>query len=1081
MTFANICLANTVDYRYQKAFKVQRLSLADGLSQSAVSDIIQDENGYIWLATEDGLNRYDSYDFEIFRHDFLNDNSIHENWVVTLLEEPGVGIWIGTARGISFYDPVDKSFTNFTEQDTDLQSYVSDLHMDQNGVIWVATTKGLFFIDKNRKKIERFISAAGQMEFGTILSITDDGRRVYASGAGCILQIDLTSLEMVNLCEQNSLEEIKDIRLNVILVNKDILWIGSSAGLYRYDLHDYSWQNFHHDNKNSNSLNDNYVQDLLFDSNDRLWVATTEGVSAYDQNKQIFKHYTRQIYAEDGLSSNDVLKLFSDEDGLMWLGTYTGGVNILDPNQNRFDHILTRSDVANLGRNNTIHAIEKDSSDNLWLGSYGAGLFRYNLLSAELSKPLNDALYEYDKFVYSLMLDSKNRLWIASLEELNLLDLNTNTIAKLRFTVDGNVVNSIFSVNRLLEDANGSIYIGMTSGLFKIVQIAKVDGITEINLHDMTEELPKEFTLYSPSISSIVQDREGDFWFGGEAGLIYYQVKLNQWDYFKYSKGNLQSLSNDNVQVIFEDSQGFIWVGTGDGLNQVVKSTLGNNSVYFKRITAHDGLPSNAIYGILEDDNNQLWLSTNSGIVKYKSNSPVMEIYKEADGISSNEFNTGGYFVDENGWLYFGSIDGVTVIKNDGFKRDSKNIRLEYAKISIGQRQVNVRKLNSSFKPTVVQGADEVSINVRMVNINYEKLGTQRYRYRINGVSDKWTYLGTQRDIFITGLTEGDYDLQVQSRLIGNDWSAQSKSLKIVVSTSFWNSNHAFYLIVFGVLSLFIAMIYYVSIFYRRKLILTGKKIDRESLRLKEIRNDKKSLGEELASKETEVAYLQSKVRLFEHKLDSEKYRDVATGFYKLSYITKLVASTEQNTKGSKVTKNLNTYQSITVIELTDFFEMHKTYEFLALAEFLSKVSKLIKEQMAAECPMFFVREGVFMIINVRQDPTVFEQSLIELYDLIKITHFEFANGISESVELGITCTNIAKIKMDNKSDMSLLASRILKLHGEILQISDKKASTRCYNITIQQQKKIMSEENEMLSFSELVQHKIIRLSELKV
>ena len=1068
--------ANPPDYRYQKAFRVQQLSLDDGLSQSAVSDIIQDQNGYIWLATEDGLNRYDSYDFEVFHHDFLDDTSLHENWVTKLLEEPGVGIWIGTARGISLYDPLEKKFTSFAEQDADLRSSVTALHMDPNGVIWVAAEEGLYFIDQNRKKVKRFTSSNNQFKPGPITTITGSGNYLYTAGNDCILRINLTNLESVNLCQQIKWEELKGHRILSILVVNKILWVGTNGGLIRYDLESASQQHFLHDPNDANSLSDDYVQALLFDDHGDLWVATTEGVSVYNQDRRVFRHYRRKIYTEDGLSSNDILSLFLDQDGLMWLGTYTGGVNILDPNQNRFDHIFTKSDVVKLGENNTVHAIEKDSSDNLWIASYGAGLFRYNLLSAQLSRPLNDAKIRYDKFVYTLMADRNNRLWIASLEELNLWDLENNEILETQFFIDGRPSKPPASVNRLFEDVNGDIFVGSNHGLFKITQVTQRAQKLHITLHDMTGELPESFTQYDTSILTIIQDSVGDYWFGGTAGLIHYRVKLNQWEHFKHSKGNRQSLSNDNVQVIFEDAQGFVWVGTGDGLNQVIKSKLGQNSVYFNRITTRDGLPNNSIYGILEDDSKQLWISTNSGIVKYASNSPGMEIYKKADGISSDEFNTGAYFTDENGWLFFGSINGVTVIKNGQVENKQTQKRLRYAKILVGTRSINVGKLNLSEDPMLVQGVDDVSINVKMVNVNYRKLGTQRYRYRINGLSDKWNYLATQRDVFITGLAEGDYQLEVQSRLIGNSWISQSKSLSIRVITSFWNSNQAIYVIALFVLILFVSAIYYVSLFYRRQLAVTSKRKDIESLRLKEIRSDKSTLGKELAQKEQEVAYLSNKIRLFEHKLDSEKYKDVATGFYRLSYLVKLFKRTQADNDNKKKADDLLDYQSIAILDLMNYQELYQRYDFLSLAEYLSKISSLIRNQLPSKYHVFFVRDGIFLVMSTIKVLSEFEQSLIELSDNINRTKFEIANGVSASANIAFTSADLATFKVTNKSDLPILANKILKFHHEILDSATDPSRPHRYAISVKNKKNVMNIDNDTQSFSTLKEAGIVEL-----
>lgn len=1016
--------ANPTDYRYEKSFRVQRINMEQGLSQSVVSDIIQDREGYVWLATEDGLNRFDGYDFKVFRHDYLDEGSIHENWTIKLLEEPGLGIWVGTAAGITFYDYTTGNFNNYSEAGSDLRSMTTALQKDQSNNIWVGTDRGLFYIDSNRTAAKRFVSNLGEKIERSVATLAENNDYLFAGGYDCIHRIDKESHAIYDLCLDSPLESIRSKKINLLLINENKLWIGTTDGLFSYDLLTKQLNEFRHQQDEPNSLSDNYIQDLVFDSKNILWIATTEGVNAYSEEDNKFIRYQRKIYAEDGLSANDALCLFIDDSDLLWVGTYTGGFNILDPNQNRFDHILNHSDVVNLGKNNTVHGIEKDRNDNLWIASYGGGLIRYNLLSAELSRPLNDVGFEYDKYVYALLVDHKEYLWIGSLDDLYMYDLKNSKILETTIYVDNKSIEALNSVNNIYEDSNGVVWLGRSTGLLKVYSTKKTNNQLEIRARDVTYEFPSSFNRYNPAISSIVHASDGSYWFGGTAGLLHYKPTVDEWVHFQNSRGNHQSLSNDSVQTIFEDSRGFIWVGTADGLNLVIGSKIDIDAIYFERITTHNGLPNNAIYGVLEDDAGQLWISTNAGIVNYSRSESNMGLYNAVDGISSDEFNTGAHFTDADGRLYFGSINGITVIKPKVAIKENLRNRLLFSKVKIGERELDVKFLNDSEKPSIIQQQDEMSIDIKMVNIDYAKLGTQRYRYKLHGFSENWFYLGKQRNIFLAGLDEGRYELEVQSQKVGQNWQVEPKRLSIVVKTDYWNSRAGYLTIALILLTLFAISLYYVRVFYRRKIHLIDKKLIRESVRLRELRVDNDVLKKEVLKKENTVLNLREQAEEKRKQLDSEKYRDITTGFFKIDYLRQLKQNTEteerqpisnnQVENGDEelgVTTEENRV-SITLFELTGTNHLISEHGKLALAEVLVEVASDIRKILKPGNQIFIINDGLFAFCNFGSSNATIEhqKNVNYLASYIERSVFDVLNGISISCSVAFTIFEISDV-----------------------------------------------------------------------
>lgn len=1035
--------ASIQDYRYQKAFKVQRLSLSDGLSQSVVKDVIQDSDGYVWLATEDGLNRFDSYEFKTFRHDHKNNKSLHENWVISLIEEPGYGIWVGTVSGLSFYDPEDQSFTDYTTFNPDLRTSIPSFLLDDNSVVWVASDNGLFWINRDKNEVVPFLSSTGKGLEDEITSLAESTDYIYTASSNCIHQIDKGDRGLTNLCDKQPLQFLHQAVLTVIKIHDELLWIGTSSGLYRYHLKTGVLTEYINRSTDPTSISDNTINDLLIDNNSLLWIATPKGLNLYNNNKDIFERYSQQTFAEDGLSSNDVISLYLDNQDLIWLGTYGGGVNILDPNQHQFEHLLTRTDVIDFGNNNTIHGIEKDHQQNLWLASYGGGLINYDLLTGKISRPLTDSNFIYDEYVYSLLFDHANRLWVGTLRDLIIVDVEQKKAIQTQFTIDGQPVEGIDGVTRIYEDHHGNIWIGSVNGLLKVTGIESNNGILQIELTDLTHKLPNDFSNFSTTISTIINDQYDNLWIGGYAGLVHYKVDQDEWQHFRYDKENPQSLSNDSVQVLYEDSQGFLWVGTADGLNLVNRSELDKETLYFERITTYEGLPNNSIYGILEDQEQQLWISTTSGLVKYSHNTTNMDVFSSIDGLSSDEFNTGAYFSDNEGKLYFGSINGITVVNHITNSSSIENKQLLFSEVKVGDRNIDIYKLNHSNKPSIKQYSDEAAIDISVVNINFDKSGTQRYRYRILGLEDKWNYLGVNRKLFIASLPEGDYQLEIESQLAGQNWS-QVRRLDIEVKSSFWSSREAYILIALSFVILFISSLIVIARIYRSRVTKMNTKMKVERLRIKELRADNETLKHELQIKESEVNSLSKTIELDQEKLDMEKYRDATTGFYRINYLEQLDEENFDNHSNYESSTVFSGYISLAVFELTDYNAIHNKLGPIAVSELLAKVSICLRQKTDSQTQIFYVKNGIFMILNGRDKWSEFRDIVINLrYQIIR-SEFNVVNGVSAHSEVSLSIMDISQSDVNSKPELVSLVNLIRQSHDFYMQ------SNRSFAVEIQ-------------------------------
>jgi len=1023
--------SNIQDYRYRKAFKVQRLSLEQGLASSVVQDIIQDQQGYIWVATEDGLSRFDSYEFKNYRHDHKNKFSLHENWLVSLAEEPGKGVWVGTVSGVTFLNHDTQQFKNYSTEDTQLQAMITEITRLTTGELYFATENGLYFFDENNDAVVPFESSLGKKITSDVGSIGDTKDFIYVSSSDCLTRITKSSKALFNMCDLPSLEVLKGRYILKVLVVGDTIWLATNRGLFHYEISSDKLREFYHEPNNKDSLASNYVQDLALDGNGSLWIGSTVGLDYYNSDKESFEHYTQQDSSAEGLSAKDIGVLLIDKEKLLWLGTYGGGLNILNPNQHKFEHILTKSDVSNLGKDNTIHGIVKDRNHNLWMASYGGGLLKYDLLSGEISKPVQLSNSELVSHIYSLFIDHEHRLWLGGYDKLSIVNLDTEVELDTLVYVDGELIQKFDRPNQITQNYQGDIFIASEGGLFQLEKLEQTDGAVSVFLKNMTRELPVSLTNKTQVITAVIDDADGNLWIGSRAGLVYYQVDKNQYNYFVYESDNPQSITSNVIQVIYEDSYGFIWIGTSDGLNRVVRSSVDKDTFYFERITTYEGLPNNSIYGILEDQKRQLWISTNLGIVKYANGAVTSDTFRSVDGLSSDEFNTASYFSDAEGRLYFGSINGVTII-NDvvSYTRENQN-NLVFTHVQVGDRELDLFNLNNQTNPLIVQHSDENAIDISVANISYEKLGTQRYRYRIEGVNEKWVYLGTRRNIFIAGLPEGKYKVEVQTQMAGLPWANKSKLLNVVVETDFWSSSQANYLIGIIFLGVFAISILSISRYYKDLVERSQKKTTLEALRVKELRVDNESLKDELAEKAKSIQTLNRRVEIGEKKLDIEKYRDVSTGFYRLNYFYRLEGD-DFLEEGADSGKGFDCYKCIAVFELKDYSEIFQNLGPLAVSEFVSQVSMVIRRNLNSRIQIFQIQSGIYLILGCEIEYQQFEDELLNLGHIIERFEVSVANGLSEHSRVSQTFMDVQKVSINSKRQLDVAIDLLIQLHQQL-------------------------------------------------
>ncbi len=1043
--------ANVLDHRYQKTFRIQSLSIEDGLSQSSVNTFFQDENGFIWLGTEDGLNRFDGYEFKIFETKHSDPTSLHNNNVRVIQEDPKRGLWLGTEAGPSFYDYKTQKFTNLQLQFPALKGLITGIGILKSGDVYIATTEGLFFYNQTTKTAQIFETESGTVFDGWISginivpSVNEAPQRIFFATSNCAYEIKSPNT-IETLCEGDFEVWAEDNPVNAFAYVDERIWLGSHQGLAYYDMKSKTFKEFSAGDGQYN-VTSLFTYNFFVDDKNDVWIATNKGINVYRNEEGIFDKYLSEPNSGIGLKGNDIANIYVDNAGLVWLAAYSQGFSILDPMISGFEHIFTQSDLAKYNITNTVHALVKDRNEKLWVSIFSAGIFKFDLMTGEIERPLENTLesnadvedFTYD-FPVGLLLDLHERLWISYENQIKLVDVNTDKLIETEFILNNEPLELLGYTFALYEDLDGGIWIGNQYNLYYVEEIKNNNDKLIITVRDLTLDLPINFRTEMMATMDIVQTSNGDIWLGGTTGIAVYRQSEEKWEHYQYEPNNRQSLSGNDVLSMFEDSRGILWIGTSKGLNKVNQTN--NGAIYFDRITKEEGLPNNTIYGILEDNQKQLWLSTNLGIVQFSDNTQSMKSYRQIDGISSDEFASSAYFSDPDGILYFGSINGITIINGHREKPRPIKRNLVFTHVKVGDRILDSYALNQAQEAEITKFKNESTINISVADLYYKKLATQDYRYRILGLDENWINLGKKRNFLLAGLPQGKYYVDIQSKVGDESWSKNTLRLKINVESDFIKSSQAFQLVVVVSLLLIGLFIYFVRKYYAQKMSKYINLIKIEEVRNKDAKKQNSELRSDLEKKLEQISNMQKKINQAADIIESQQFRDTITGFYHFKHITQLLARPLTDKE-----KAISSFNFVLLFEVDNMEDIENTYGKICAAEVISYAAELIKKHTPAETYICYIKSGKFIVLANTTNNKVLADIFKKIKNLLMNSKVNIANGLTVQPQISLTYIEI--YSGDYLNDKNIIAlSQLMTVVHQYIQIQK---THQCIRIDINQ------------------------------
>jgi signal transduction histidine kinase/ligand-binding sensor domain-containing protein/CheY-like chemotaxis protein len=788
-------LLTSPGFTQYEQLRFKRLTTLDGLSQRWVRCIYQDDIGYMWFGTADGLNRYDGNEFLIYRPDPDDKYSIgnmvinqisrkrmDEMWICTddglfiykqylnefhlfpllknrsiqcVLEDHQGNLWIGTYSGLNKYNKEDSTLLSYYYDENDPRSLSNNrircLFEDSRKNIWIGTEYGLNLYNPVTSSFIRYKHSEfpGSIVGNNIWSIIEDKkRRLWIGAAQAGLDIFMSEPDRP---EDGYFVHIMKGSINSLLAdNNNTLWIGRGGGeglnIIKLNglesLKEVNSYHYEHSPDISKSLSDNSIYCLYQDRFNDVWIGTYGGgVNYFSPKAKKFFNITVIADRSKSISSN-LVNTFYEEDKFLWIGTEMG-LNRLNKRTGKVAHFYhDENDISSIGAN-AIYSITKDKRDNLWIGSWNGGL----------------SLFNYVTETFTNFKPGKK---------------------------DGSISNAnVFSI---CEDSRGNLWIGTIGG-----GLNRYDYKTGKFTYYMHNEKDAG-SLYHDAVNNIVETSNGRLYISVYQALELYDYDNDKFIHFIHDEQDTTTISAGNILSIFEDSKKNVWIATNMGLN-----LMNENENTFRHYTASDGLPSNTIQGILEDSNGNLWISTNNGLAVFKDAvyRPVYQefrVYDKYDGLPSNEFIIRAAHKNKEGKMYFGTSLGYTSFYPDSIKDNKKGVPVVITDFTLLRTPEDKTKIPG--KPSKeINRIKEIKLShrqsdflIKFTALNYLNSEKNQYKYRLDGYEENWHIAGNKRTATYTNIQPGRYTFLVIGSNNDGIWNESPEKLGIRIYPPWWRT-----------------------------------------------------------------------------------------------------------------------------------------------------------------------------------------------------------------------------------------------------------------------------------------------------
>ncbi len=769
-------------------------TLDQGLSHNTVFSIEQDYQGFIWFGTQGGLNRFDGYEFKKYFHDPGDSLTLPGNTVNCVFQDSRKRLWVATNEGLSIYNREKDNFINFEDYSgkTLSNSIITTIIEDNSGGYWIGTFNGgvnyyneekdSFYIIRNSHNSERLssntIRAIREDENGLIWIGTRNGLTKYDPEKNIIKSYYFHPEEVTGG---------NDVRYIYSDQSKNLLLATNGGGLITFNKETNNFDINNGGSESNGKLSSNTIRTIIRDENGILWIGTLNGLFLLDENTGVFHHYKHNPDDPGTLNAHSVRAIFEDKDGNIWLGLYYGGINFYNQENSQFQNFTERGPNESGLSSNIISSFVEDQDGNLWIGTEGGGLNFFNRTTGQfthyLHHPHKNSISS--NFIKSLALDENGKLWIGTIEAgLDYFDPGSSTFHNFRndpsdiHSLSNNYIRSIYI------DSEKNLWVGTNGG-----------GLNKFNIEN---EYFKRFpydngdnTITGSNINSIVEDSSGLLIIGTNKGLNIYNPET-------YQNKFINSIANDTplseIWCLYLNKNDKLWIGTNE--NGLVHYDREKN--IFNSFTQEDALLNNVVYGIIPDNNNYLWVSTNKGLSRFNLKDHSVKNFDSHSGLMSNQFNYNSYYKTKAGEILVGGNRGFTLFHPNEIRSNKIMPPAVITDFKLFNKSVNLNDQNSPLHSNIII-ADEVTLNhkqtvfsIEFAALSYVAPEKNQYEYTLEGFLDDWLYLGNNRSVTFTNLDPGKYLFKLRASNNDDIWNEAGTSLSVNVLPPWWKTGWAF-------------------------------------------------------------------------------------------------------------------------------------------------------------------------------------------------------------------------------------------------------------------------------------------------
>ena len=873
-----ICLSSAFAVDISK-IKFEYLTAENGLSQGIVEDIMQDSQGYMWFATHDGLNRYDGRKFRVFRNDRNDPQSLFSNWVFSLGEDKEGKLWIGS-EGLNIYDPMMDRMTRVPVNPNDPDAYhggrVYHIIADIDSTLWLSTINGLVRYFPKVNKFKTYIhdpANPGSIGANTVFStlLTRDGRLFVAPNVDQLYEYDrhndsftqinykqayhgnnnskfiqedpagflyITSefagVHVYNLltAEVRLMDNIQgglntnNIRTQILYLSPYDIWIGTDGGgINIYNPFSQTMQYLMMDSRSSFSLSGNAIIKMYKDRDNNVWVGHYgSGISVWKRNKEKFTSYSHSPFNPASINKEIVSAIFEDSKGRIWIGQDGGGLSLFHEDTKSFEHIRRKEGSPGSLTSDVILAIHEDPDGNLLLGTYMGGLMVFDPEQMRVIRSFNTTNGMSSDLVWTIFTDSKERYWL-----------------------------SLYRAGFSLYDPLNSTFSNYTEN---------TEGIASC----------------SNQILNITEDSGGRIWFGSEnEGICVLDYEKKEMKSYKHDENNQNSLSyNDVKSIVFQDT--YVWIATnGGGLNRL---DLRTDS--FRIYTMADGLSSDALAGMLKDKNNNLWISSTRGLMRFDPKNGHVEIFDKSQGIQGSEFKFNSQFVLTDGRMMFGGTNGLTVFHPDSIRNSTVVPGVVFTDFMVLNQSV-IPGIKGSPINKHINYTDYIKLKhkqsvftLEFASLDYNSPEKNRYMYKMEGFDEQWIDAGNRNFVTYTNLDPGKYVFMLKGSNSDGIWNETARKIVIRIRPAWYRTNLVIFLFFVTIVLL---VVYYI------------KEREKQSVKDKIILEQKiREAQSELNSKAKKLEEHQEEIR----RRDEEE-RDIRFFINGIAQLSEIIAKKRRN------------------------------------------------------------------------------------------------------------------------------------------------------------------------------------------